>query len=330
MQIVAISSIKPNPSNPRLIKDDKFHKLVQSLKDFPEMASVRPIVVNQDMVILGGNMRFKAMKEAKWKEIPVEVVDWDEAKQREFIIKDNVGFGEWDWDNLANEYMPEELSEWGLDVPGFDEPDPDGFEEKEKPQWIPDCLFPSDNEFDIPTLLPLHPVSMLDIPFTPYGFQSRDNSNVGTYHFYVDDYRFDAIWDDPYKLIKSGCKAIVEPNLSLFNETPKSYGLFLIYKKRWIARFLQANEIKVLVDLNVSKKFRDLNQLGIPKGYNAFATRAYANRMDDLEAEYEVAKTISGLDNPFMVVYGGGKQVHKFCQEKNLIWHDNIMTLKNG
>jgi hypothetical protein len=120
MQLVAISSIKPNPSNPRLIKDDKFHKLVQSLKDFPEMASVRPIVVNQDMVILGGNMRFKAMKEAKWKEVPVQVVDWDEAKQREFIIKDNVGFGEWDWDDLANNWDAEELESWGLNLPGFD------------------------------------------------------------------------------------------------------------------------------------------------------------------------------------------------------------------
>jgi DNA modification methylase len=122
MQVVAISSIKPNPSNPRLIKDDKFHKLVQSLKEFPEMASVRPIVVNQDMVILGGNMRFKAMKEAKWKEVPVQVVDWDEAKQREFIIKDNVGFGEWDWDDIANNWDAEELEAWGLDVPaGFTE-----------------------------------------------------------------------------------------------------------------------------------------------------------------------------------------------------------------
>ena len=120
MQVVSINQIKPNPSNPRLIKDDKFKKLVQSLKDFPEMANVRPIVVNQDMVILGGNMRFKAMKEAKWKEIPVEVVDWDEAKQREFIIKDNVGFGEWDWDDLANNWDAEELDKWGLDVPQFE------------------------------------------------------------------------------------------------------------------------------------------------------------------------------------------------------------------
>jgi hypothetical protein len=120
MQAIPVTDIRPNPSNPRLIKDDKFHKLVQSLKDFPEMAKVRPIVVNQDMVILGGNMRFKAMKEAKWKEIPVEVVDWDEAKQREFIIKDNVGFGEWDWDDLANNWDAKELDAWGLDLPGFD------------------------------------------------------------------------------------------------------------------------------------------------------------------------------------------------------------------
>lgn len=121
MQVVSIAEIKPNPSNPRLIKDDKFKKLVQSLIDFPEMANVRPIVVNQDMVILGGNMRFKAMKEAKWKEIPVEVVDWDEAKQREFIIKDNVGFGEWDFDDLANNWDAEKLDKWGLDVPQFEE-----------------------------------------------------------------------------------------------------------------------------------------------------------------------------------------------------------------
>lgn len=120
MQVVSIGEIKPNSSNPRLIKDDKFKKLVQSLKDFPEMANVRPIVVNQDMVILGGNMRFKAMKEAKWKQVPVEVVDWDEAKQREFIIKDNVGFGEWDWDDLANNWDAEELDKWGLDVPEFE------------------------------------------------------------------------------------------------------------------------------------------------------------------------------------------------------------------
>lgn len=116
MQTLPIGKIKANPNNPRTIKDDKFFKLVQSLKDLPEMAKVRPVVVNQDMVVLGGNMRLKAMKEAGWKEVPVEIVDWDEDKQRQFIIKDNVGFGEWDWNMLANEWDNEELKDWGLDV----------------------------------------------------------------------------------------------------------------------------------------------------------------------------------------------------------------------
>jgi hypothetical protein len=117
---VKISEVKSNPNNPRIIKDDKFKKLVQSLKDLPEMAEVRPIVVNTDMVVLGGNMRLKAMKEAGWKDVPVEIVDWDEQKQKQFIIKDNVGFGEWDWEQLANEWDAEVLGEWGLDVGGFD------------------------------------------------------------------------------------------------------------------------------------------------------------------------------------------------------------------
>ncbi|MBU6206040.1 MAG: ParB N-terminal domain-containing protein [Bacteroidetes bacterium] len=117
MAEIDIKKIKPNPNNPRIIKDEKFKKLVQSLKDLPEMAKVRPIVVNQDMIVLGGNMRLKAMQEAGWKKAPVEVVDWEEDKQRQFIIKDNVGFGEWDWEQLANNWDSEQLSEWGLDLP---------------------------------------------------------------------------------------------------------------------------------------------------------------------------------------------------------------------
>jgi hypothetical protein len=116
METIAISKVRPNSDNPRYIKDEKFKKLVQSLRDFPEMANVRPIVVNKEMVVLGGNMRLKAMQEAGWSEVPVKIVDWSEEKQREFIIKDNVGFGEWDWDELANTWNAEELTEWGLDV----------------------------------------------------------------------------------------------------------------------------------------------------------------------------------------------------------------------
>jgi DNA modification methylase len=115
---VKISEVKVNPNNPRLIKDDKFKKLVQSIKDLPEMLDIRPIVVNTDMVVLGGNMRLKACKEAGLKEIPIIVADnLTEEQQREFLIKDNVSGGEWDWDMLANEWEVEQLDAWGLDVP---------------------------------------------------------------------------------------------------------------------------------------------------------------------------------------------------------------------
>lgn len=116
-ELVNIKDLKLNPNNPRLIKDDKFVKLVQSIKDFPEMLNIRPIVVNDDMIILGGNMRFKACKEAGLKEVPIiKLVGLSEDKQREFLIKDNVSGGEWDWNMLANEWDEKELQEWGIDV----------------------------------------------------------------------------------------------------------------------------------------------------------------------------------------------------------------------
>lgn len=117
IQIVPITQVKFNPNNPRVIKDDNFKKLVKSIKDLPEMGMVRPIVVNQDMIVLGGNMRLKAMQEIGMKEIPITIVDWDEDKQRQFIIKDNIGYGEWDFDMLANEWDELELNDWGLNLP---------------------------------------------------------------------------------------------------------------------------------------------------------------------------------------------------------------------
>jgi ParB-like chromosome segregation protein Spo0J len=137
---VAISSIKINPNNPRLIKDDKFAKLVQSIKDLPQMLDIRPIVVNSDMVVLGGNMRLKACKEAGLKQVPIIIADnLTEDQQREFLIKDNVSGGEWDWQMIANDWDAEQLHEWGLDVPDFGgEPEYDDLigEEKNKPATL--------------------------------------------------------------------------------------------------------------------------------------------------------------------------------------------------
>jgi hypothetical protein len=124
MQIkkVKITSVKPNKANPRIIKDFKFGKLVKSIRQFPEMLKIRPIVVNKDNVILGGNMRYKASLEAGLEEVYIiKAEDLTDEQQQEFIIKDNVGFGEWDWDQLANEWDTDKLSDWGVDVPFTDE-----------------------------------------------------------------------------------------------------------------------------------------------------------------------------------------------------------------
>ncbi len=127
-----LSKIKPNPNNPRVIKDEKFKKLVNSIKEFPKMMERRPMVIKSNSIVLGGNMRLKALKELGYKEIPDEWVksadELTEDEQRRFIIADNVGFGEHDWDMLANEWDVEELADWGLDIPigvdGEDEKDP--------------------------------------------------------------------------------------------------------------------------------------------------------------------------------------------------------------
>jgi hypothetical protein len=126
MEKIEITKIKLNPNNPRLIKDDKFKKLVQSIKDFPEMLEIRPIVVNKDMIILGGNMRYKACKEAGLKEVPIIIADLTEDQQKEFLIKDNTSGGEWDFDLLANEWDADKLEAWGLDLPEGKETETEG------------------------------------------------------------------------------------------------------------------------------------------------------------------------------------------------------------
>jgi len=145
-----LSDIKANPNNPRVIKDDKFKKLVKSIQDFPKMMELRPMVINADNIVLGGNMRLKALKELGYKEVPDTWVkradELTEDEQRRFIISDNVGFGEHDWEMLKTEWDIQELEEWGLDIPTFEkfEGNIDDFfeegEQKEKePKLCPHC-----------------------------------------------------------------------------------------------------------------------------------------------------------------------------------------------
>lgn len=354
--MIALSKIEPNkgqieglPKNPRFIKTEKFNKLKKSLEDHPQMLALRELLVypfGDKFIIIGGNMRYRAMKELKYKEAPCKIIPADTSVEelKAYTIKDNSGFGEWDFDELANDWDAEDLEAWGLDLPAFDKEETEEYseeddstdsedeneEEQEKIDYfammLGDRLYDSNNEFDIPTLrLDEQPTTGVLLPVSAWGADTRQKKGISTYHFYVDDYRFEAIWKDPMKVCVSGCQYVVEPNLSLFDTTPIAYGLQQIYKKRWIARYWQECGIKVYADLNVSQKFIEYNKMGIPECYNAFATRGYDDRVEVLEKEFAVAREISGKDNPNMLVYGGGKRVKEFCQANNLVYVEQFM-----
>lgn len=119
--LLPIKSVKVNPNNPRILKDEKFNKLKQSITDAPWMLDARPIVIDEDNIVLGGNMRYQALKDLGYKEIHcVQLANLTPEQKQEFIIKDNVSFGEWDWEVLANEWDVEKLEEWGLELPTYE------------------------------------------------------------------------------------------------------------------------------------------------------------------------------------------------------------------
>jgi len=188
---------------------------------------------------------------------------------------------------------------------------------------LKDVLYESNNEFEIPNLLLDKQAGKLELPFVGFGLVRRQ-SLAKTIHFYIDNYRFDSIRKNPAKILTENISAAVEPNTSLFDTTPIAYGLQQIYKRRWIARYWQECGIKIYADLNVSSKFYEFNRMGIPEGYNAFATRGYADRLQYLKAELNIAQNISGLQTPNLMVYGGGAKIKKFCMENQFALHSRF------
>ena len=195
---------------------------------------------------------------------------------------------------------------------------------------LPDQLFPTDNDLEIPTLDIDMQAKECQTPFLCFGEQRRtfNLNGAGSLHFYTDDYRFSAIYEHPEKILQHHPAVIVEPNFSLYNEMPVSFGLQAIYKKRWIARCMQGKGIGVFVDLNVAQKFYQLNMIGVPRGWRAFATRGYSDRMNNLAFEYSIAKDWANGKEPLFVIYGGGDTCRRFAQENNCIYINPVVTTK--
>lgn len=199
--------------------------------------------------------------------------------------------------------------------------------------FVPDCVYPSDNDWEIPLLdidMQSEP-GRVEIPFVCFGEQRRTfkmNGN-GTLHFYTDDYRFTRVFEHPEQIINHHPAVIVEPNYSLFVETPLAYGMYLIYKKRWIARTLQRHGIRVLVDLNVAPKWYKANLIGVPKGWRAFCTRGYSDRMMHLDYELDIARMVAGTTDVLFVVYGGGEEVKQWCKRHKAVYVTPVVHIKN-
>lgn len=203
MELVNIKEVKPNPKNPRFIKDQKFKQLVTSIREFPDMLNKRPLVVFTDtdgkFVVLGGNMRLKALEELKIKEVPIIKADeWTEEQKNEFLIKDNVGFGEWDWDQLANEWDAEDLKHWGLDVPVISETERLSelkfediyYEPESKPNLnLIDCvdLDKFNKKIDIINNSNLSDEQKSVLTFFAYRFIKIDFENVANYYYFNAD-----------------------------------------------------------------------------------------------------------------------------------------------
>lgn len=195
---------------------------------------------------------------------------------------------------------------------------------------VPDALFPSDNVWGVPTLLPDLQSTNVGLPVSLWGAMGRKKRMRGTWLFYCDDYRFEALWTDPSGVVNTQCAGAVEPNFTIGPQTPRAVALWQIYRKRWLARWWQDYGIRVFVDVNVDiETFGDIVLLGVPKGWKAYATRGYSKRMEFTLAEYELAKAHAGCE-PLFLLYGGGAACRELARERGWVYVSEHMDLKAG
>lgn len=363
MKYRKVADLHPLPDNPRKIAQEDFSRLVDSIRVNGFWEHQPMAVEEQDgrLIVLSGNQRLKAVKKLKMKEVPTVLYsDLTDDERIDIILRSNINNGEWDSGILttAPAFENVDFGYIGLELPQEDvkskktskktvalspnedasmdndnddeEADDEEADDKEAfyRSMLKDVLYESDNPFEIPNLLLEMQAGKVELPLSPWGANSRLRKDVATYHFYVDDYRFEALFKDPVKLLTSNCKVVVEPNCSCHDQTPIAYGISLIYKKRWLCRYLQECGIKVYADLNVSHKFIEYNKMGIPKGYNAFFTRGLDGWMESLKLDLQVAQEISGLERPNLVVYGGGVEIQDFCRKHGLLYITDFINAK--
>jgi len=197
-------------------------------------------------------------------------------------------------------------------------------------QDVPDALFETDNDLGIPCLDPRMQAQYCELPVMAWGSVRRTTDMHGTYHFYTDDYRFNALWSDPSPVIKSGCVAICEPDFSTGDQMPEAVAYYQIYRKRWLARYWQTQGIHVWVNLNVAFPWLEQNLLGVPFGWRAYMTRGCSERLDLTAEEHDLACRHARTDEILFVVYGGGQPVREWCRSQGVIWIRETADARKG
>ena len=364
--ILNIRDLIPHPRNPRKISQEDLNKLCDSIRQNGywqhRPMAVEPVPDRPGKYyILDGNQRKKALGRLKRYEVPAMIyTELTDEERDDIILRSNVNNGEWDVPMLQAEFEAVDFEAIGLDIelPDFSpidnpltaspkggkqppqtgdtEPTPPQGEDSDAPdspekmslyfRMLGDYVYPSNNEFDIPTLLTDNMPVHLELPLNPWGAEARYKKGITTYHFYVDDYRFEQLFKDPIKLLQSGCRAIVEPNCSIHDQTPMAHAIWQTYRKRYLCRYLQECGMQIWVDLNVSPHFEEINALGVPEGYNAFCTRGVTGWLNTTERHWEMAKRISGLEKPNMFVYGGGEEIEEWCKAHDIVYVNEFMN----
>lgn len=353
---VEIGHLKHHPQN---VNEGDIDAIVESIERNGFFGSV--LVNKRTNHILAGNHRVLAAKRLGFITVPVTWVDVSEEEELRILLVDNrtarlgvdnieglvslleelaetdagligTGYADYDLDDLLLSMEPEEEKPSKKDKKERQQEEAE--EDDVEPWHFEHAVYPSDNEFGIPSLDPKLQARTLTPPVEKWGYISRKAKFNGTYQFYTDDYKFSAVWTDPTTLVNSKCIAITELNYSTHNQMPIAVFLYDLYKKRWISRYCQSYGIQIFVDVNVEEVFYPYCLLGVPKGWGSYAVRANVTAdkgTDVLQSAVDLARKHAGDTPLVMLVFGGGKVAQEFCrQTPGLFWVAENSEVKTG
>lgn len=350
----ALAGLRAHPKNYNRHSEAQIGRLMKSLERFGQPKEIviwaptpGPSPDGEGRFIIAGHGLVEAARRLGWKALRASDMseEWSEAQALAFMAADNELARLGDPDEAALAALVAETADFDRELAALAA----GTEERlaellgvgngelgevEEGQgqegqgqalplqrWdVPDAVWATDNDWGVPLLDAELQAKYLDVPLIAWGQGARTRKNPGTWHFYTEDYRFEALWADPSPVVNSGCVNVVEPNFSVFIDMPPAVALWHVYRKRWLARWWQGFGVRVFVDLNVAEVHADLNLLGVPQGWLAWATRGYTERMDATVREWERAVAHAGTERIVFLVYGGGKEVKKLCQARGWLW----------